>query len=308
MKNTTKYQNIHGNRKHKDSLFCMIFGRKKDLLELYNAINGTSYDNPDELEINTLDNALYMTVKNDVSCIIDCRMNLYEHQSTLNPNMPLRGFIYFSKLYSKYIDQRKLNVYSEGLQKIPTPQYIVFYNGMEDEPDRQTLRLSDAFQRAGGCLECEAVMLNINHGHNRELMEKCKPLAEYSAFITIVREYVKEKQLSLEDAIDCAIDECVREGILRDILISQRAEVHMSILETFDKELYEQDLKERAEARGLQQGIEQGIERGIERGKQQTLIRQIERKLAKGKNVQEIADDLEETVEVIEELISQIRP
>ena len=189
MKNTTEYQNIHGNRTYKASLFQMIFKEKKELLSLYNAVNGTSYDNPDELEINTLENALYMNVKNDVSCLIDCTMNLYEHQSTYNPNMPLRGFFYFSKLYSKYADQRKMNVFSETLQKIPTPQYIVFYNGLKEEPDRQVLRLSDAFLTDGGCLECKAVMLNINYGHNRELMEKCRPLAEYTEFIDTVSRF-----------------------------------------------------------------------------------------------------------------------
>ena len=295
MKNTTEYQNIHGNRTYKASLFHMIFKEKKELLSLYNAVNGTSYNNPDELEINTLENALYMNVKNDVSCIIDCTMNLYEHQSSYNPNMPLRGFFYFSRLYSKYVDQRKMNVFSETLQKIPTPQYIVFYNGLKEEPDRQVLCLSDAFLTDGGCLECKAVMLNINYGHNRELMEKCRPLAEYTEFIDTVRRYAKDPELSLSDAIDLAINECIGKGILKDILTKQRGEVHMSILETFDQELYERDLKEQATSKGIQQGWEKAH------------INIIQKKLAKGKSIEEIADALEISVKEVQKLIEQMK-
>ena len=113
-------------------------------------------------------------------------MNLYEHQSSYNPNMPLRGLIYFAQLYNIYTEKRKLNLFSSTLQKIPTPQYIVFYNGLKNEPDRKILKLSDAFMNSGGCLECSALMVNINYGHNRELMEKCRRLEEYALFIATV--------------------------------------------------------------------------------------------------------------------------
>ena len=245
MKDTIEYQNIHGNRNHKDSLFRKVFRKKKDLLALYNALNGTHYKNEDDLEINTLDNALYMSIKNDVSCIIGCTMNLYEHQSSYNPNMPLRGLIYFAQQYNIYTEKRKLNLYSSTMQKIPTPRYIVFYNGLRNEPDRQLLKLSDAFQTEGGCLECEAVMLNINYGQNRELMEKCKRLKEYAFFIATVRKYAGNKMLKLGEAITSAIDECIEKEILLDILTEERAEVFMYILESFNKELYERDLKEK---------------------------------------------------------------
>ena len=167
----TENQDIRGNRNHKDALFRMVFSKKEDLLDLYNAVRGTAYQNVEDLEVNTLENVLYMAMKNDISFMIDCTMNLYEHQSSYNPNMPLRGLMYFVQLYSKYADQRKLNLYSTTIQKIPTPQFVVFYNGMKEEPDRQILKLSDAFQSEGGCIECEATMLNINLGRNMELME-----------------------------------------------------------------------------------------------------------------------------------------
>jgi len=258
MNKAIKYENIHGNRKHKDTLFRKVFRKKKDLLDLYNALNGTSYENEDDLEITTLDSALYMAVKNDVSCIVGCAMNLYEHQSSYNPNMPLRGLIYFAELYNIYAEKRKLNLFSSTLQKIPTPQYVVFYNGLKDESDRQVLKLSDAFQAEDGCLECETVMLNINYGHNRELMKKCRRLEEYALFIATVRRYAGNRMLSLGDAITLAIDECIEKGILSDILTEERAEVHMYILETFDKELYEKGLKDDAYEYGKTDGKREG--------------------------------------------------
>ena len=258
MNQTIEYRDIHGNRKYKDSLFRMVFSKKRDLLDLYNAINGTDYCNPEDLEINTLDNVLYISKKNDVSFIIGCTMNLYEHQSSYNPNMPLRGIVYFSKQYNKYVEQRKLNLFSSSLQKIPTPKYIVFYNGLKDEPDRQVLKLSDAFQSTGGCLECKATMLNINYGKNLELMEKCKRLEEYAMFVAAVRKYALGGKMSRGEAITCAIDECIQNGILVDVLREQRTEVIMYILESFDKEIYERDLKAEAIAEGLAEGRAEG--------------------------------------------------
>ena len=267
MNNTIKYQNIHGNREYKSSLFNLTFQKKEDLLSLYNAINGTAYSNPEDLEINTLENALYIKVKNDISCIIGCTMNLYEHQSTPNPNMPLRGMIYFSQLYNIYAKKRKLNLYSSTLQKIPTPQYIVFYNGVTDEPDRQVLRLSDAFQTEGGCMECEAVMLNINYGRNRELMEKCRRLEEYAIFVATVRKHAEDKNLSQSEAITLAIEECIEKGFLLDILLDQRMEVFMYILEAFDKEIYERDLKEDAFEDGKKEAYIEMIQKGLIKAK-----------------------------------------
>ena len=184
-----------------------------------------------------------------------------------------------------------LNLFSSTLQKIPTPQFVVFYNGLKNEPDRQILRLSDAFQTKGGCLECEAVMLNINYGKNLELMEKCRRLEEYAIFIATVREYAADKKRSLSEAITLAIDACIEKGILLDILTAERTEVFMYILESFDKELYERDLKQNA----------------YDDGVQNKLLSLIKIKLEKGKSIEQIADELEETVESIEKLISDMK-
>ena len=142
----------------------MVFKNKKDLLDLYNAVNGTDYEDAEALEVNTLENVLYISMKNDVSFIIGNTMNLYEHQSSRNENMPLRGFLYFAKMFENYISENDIDLFSRRIQKIPTPKYIVFYNGRENEPDQRILRLSDAFIKEVGCLECEVVLLNINYG------------------------------------------------------------------------------------------------------------------------------------------------
>lgn len=251
MNNTIEYRNIRENRKYKDSLFRMVFKKKEDLLDLYNAINGTSYSDVDDMEVNTLENVLYISMKNDVSFVIGCSMSLYEHQSTKNANMPLRGLFYFARLYENYVTENGLDIYSSKLQKIPTPQYIVFYNGTKKEEDERILKLSDAFMKEGGCLECEVRLLNINYGHNRELMEKCRRLEEYAIFVSRVRYYTKKESLSLKKAINLAMNECIKEGILIDILTKQRNEVFGVILSTFNKELYEKNLKQNAYEDGI---------------------------------------------------------
>ena len=243
------------NRSYKDRLFKIIFEDKKELLSLYNALTGKNYQNPDELEINTIDDVIYMHLKNDMSFILDDWQNLFEQQSTFNPNQPLRGFFYFADLYKvKYFGKK---IYSTRLLKIPTPQYIVFYNGTTNMPDKKELRLSDAFQQPTEQPDIEVIahMLNINYGHNKELMERCRKLKEYAQFIDIIRHYLREnKQWSNEQAISKAIDDCIQNNILRDILQKERLRVMASILSEFDevgyKEMIQDEAIEDGEIRG----------------------------------------------------------
>ena len=243
------------NRSYKDRLFKIIFEDKKELLSLYNALTGKNYQNPDELEINTIDDVIYMHLKNDMSFILDDWQNLFEQQSTFNPNQPLRGFFYFADLYKvKYFGKK---IYSTRLLKIPTPQYIVFYNGTTNMPDKKELRLSDAFQQPTEQPDIEVVahMLNINYGHNKELMERCRKLKEYAQFIDIIRHYLKENEhWSNEQAISKAIDDCIQNNILRDILQKERLRVMASILSEFDevgyKEMIQDEAIEDGEIRG----------------------------------------------------------
>ena len=293
------------NREHKSTVFCKVFADKKDLMNLYNALNGTDYKDENDLEINTLENVIYMTMKNDVSFIIDCNLNLYEHQSTFNPNMPLRGLIYFSQLYNKYATQNGLDLFSSALQEIPLPQYVVFYNGRKAQPDKTTLRLSDAFSDKSrrGCLECEVDMLNINYGHNRELMDKCKKLEEYAIFVDTARKYALKSPQNPRKALVQAVDECIQNNVLKDLLISQKSEVLETMLTTFNKELYEKNLREQAIAEGLAEGRAQGHAEG-----RATLLTDlVQKKLAKNMSIPAIAEALEQSEEVILSIVDQIK-
>lgn len=126
----TQTKELATNREFKSRLFTMIFSEKKALLELYNAMSGKDYKDPELLEINTLENAIYMSMQNDLSFIIYMRLNLYEQQSTFNPNMPLRNLFYVSNLYSAIVSNE--NIYGTKLIKLPTPMFVVFYNGYKE--------------------------------------------------------------------------------------------------------------------------------------------------------------------------------
>ena len=238
------------NREHKDRLFKFIFQEKKNLLQLYNALNGTEYNEPEDLEIVTLEDVIYMRMKNDIAFVLDYRMNLFEHQSTDNPNMPLRGLLYIARQYEKYISQNEYNVFSTKAIPLPTPQYVVFYNGDRWKGERKVLKLSDCFvnKEIRGCMEIEVIQLNINYGHNKEIMEKCKVLGEYAVFVSKVKNY--SKTLSIEEAVDKATDECIEEGILKKILIEHRAEVKDMLLTEYDEEktmrLFQKEYEEEA--------------------------------------------------------------
>lgn len=243
----------------------MIFGNRKAALELYNAINHSNYQNPEQLEITTIEGAIYMGVKNDLSFLIDSVMNLYEAQSTRNPNMPLRGLIYFARVYQGYVEKRELDIYSGSRIKIPLPQYIVFYNGLQEEPDRREYRLSDAFERKQDsyCLECVATVLNINTGHNRQLMENCSLLWQYAFFVSKVRLYLERYPENLEGAVDMAVEECIEEDILADFLKKQRGEVKDVILTEYNAERHIRNEKKLSYEEGVKEGIEKGLEQGI---------------------------------------------
>ena len=266
-------ESVSINRTYKDRLFKIIFEDKKELLSLYNALTGKNYQNPDELEINTIDDFIYMHLKNDMSFILDDWQNLFEQQSTFNPNQPLRGFFYFADLYKvKYFGKK---IYSTRLLKIPTPQYIVFYNGTTSMPDRKELRLSDAFQQPTEQPDIEVVahMLNINYGHNKELMERCRKLKEYAQFIDIIRHYLREnKQWSNEQAISKAIDDCIQNNILRDILQKERLRVMASILSEFDEVGYKEMIRQEAYEDAYEEAYEEGVEYGVKYGGVKTLI------------------------------------
>ena len=246
------------NRIYKDRLYKMIFNDKSELLKLYNAINGTHYDDPAMLTISTLDNAIYMTMENDLSFIIDMRLALYEQQSTVNPNLPLRFLMYITDIYSAYT--KDMNIYGSKKVQIPLPSFVIFYNGVKSQPDRTEFLLSELFHPTTDqpALELKAVMLNINKGHNQELMNACHTLRDYSEYVARIRTYSAE--MPLTDAVEKAITECIHENILRDFLLKNRAEAKAMSIYEYDEE------------KTLRMFREEGYEDGERNGKIQATI------------------------------------
>ena len=246
------------NTEHKDRVFKFIFGnpdKRQWTLDLYNAINGSGYDNPDDIQFNTIDDAVYLGMKNDVSFIIMNELHLWEHQSTYNPNMPMRFFIYAAKLYEKYITGSEYYQYSRTLQTAPCPRCICFYNGTENQPEEKVLRLSDAFIGEGD-IEVRVRMLNINYGKNENLMNVCEPLNEYAWLVDTIRKNQKIMS-SIEDAVEAAIAEMPDDFVIRKFLLLNKAEVKGMFLTEWDQaKVLEQERKD-----SLKLGISQTNER-----------------------------------------------
>ena len=242
---------IKGNRECKDTLFCFLFGNEKYkelTLSLYNAINGTDYDDPSLITISTLKDVIFVSIRNDVSFLIEGTFNFYEHQSTFNPNMPIRMFIYAAREYNKYICDRKMNVYLDSKLTLPVPKLVCFYNGDKDQPDSRLLRFTDLLGEGTdpsvSDIEITIHMFNINFDRNRDLLNKCRALQEYSMFVQGVRNFITQHTLTHKDniapAIIYALDNLPEESVIRPILLSNKSEViDMCITEyTREKELY----------------------------------------------------------------------
>ena len=257
------------NRKYKDRLFNFIFGSHGNrvwTLNLYNAVNGTSYTDPELIQINTIKEVLYLGMHNDVSFLIAGEINLYEQQSSYNPNMPLRLLQYLGNLYEKYIAERELNKYGSTLISLPVPRLVVFYNGEKEQPDESILRLSDAFpEGAESDVEVQVRMLNVNQGRNMKLMEACQPLSEYAWLMQRIRENIKvnkdsgvDKELIVKKAVDQAIEEMPKEYLLKSFLEVHRAEVQGMLLTEYNEaeamKLFELDGIRKGRAEGRAEG------------------------------------------------------
>ena len=290
------------NMKYKDRVFRMIFGYEKykeNLLELFNALNDTNYTNPDDLEINTLDDVFYMKMKNDVSCIIDNRIAVYEHQSTWSYNMPLRGFRYTAELYNKLIYEQDLDVYRRKMIRLPTPQYVVFYNGIERRAEKEILRLSDSFIMpcSEGEYEWTATVYNINDGHNKDLMNKCKILQEYATMVAKIREF-RQKGCDLDMAIEEAIEYCLLHDGLMDFLLEHKSEVADMLRMEYDEARTMNHLKE--------DYYEEGVKDGETIGAMKAKISLICRNLSVGIAAEQIAEFMGEDISFVRKVCDEI--
>ena len=246
---------------YKDRLFNFIFGSEENkawTLSLYNAINGSNYTDPDAIEIATIKEIMYLGMRNDVAFFITEEMNLFEHQATYNPNMPLRLMQYAGNLYEKYITERKLNKYGKTLVKLPAPKLVVFYNGTDEQEDETILKLSDSFpEGADFDIEVRVRMLNVNYGRNRKLLEACKPLSEYAWIVQEVR--TNKTREDLDSAIDRAITDMPDEFFIKPFLMAHRAEVKGMLLTEYKEaetmELFREEGREEGRAEGETRGI-----------------------------------------------------
>ena len=229
-----KGKELREQKNYKDTVFRMLFSKRQRALDLYNGVNDTDYKDETLLHFNTLENAIYMNVHNDLSFLIANQVNLYEHQSTLPANMPLRDLFYIADILQKMLMDK--TIYSSKRLTIPNPNFVVFYNGTGAMPERMELKLSGSYAvpTDNPALELKVTVLNINPDMNNRLKEKCPALEQYMLYVEQVREYAKH--MELRDAVEKAVDDCIHAGILRDFLMEQKAEVvKMSIYE-FDEE------------------------------------------------------------------------
>ena len=205
-----------GNREYKSDVFCMLMEEPGYALEVYNALNHSDYSNPGLVEVCNLERGISLSVRNDAAFILDMNLSVYEHESTVCPNMPLRELIYVTNILEQWV--KKQNLYGRKLVKIPTPRFVVFYNGVEEQRSQYQLKLSDAYANPMEApeLELTCTVYNINVGKNQALLSKCPVLRQYMIFVDYVREYLgKYPEKDLRKAINKAIDRCIREGVLR---------------------------------------------------------------------------------------------
>ena len=289
------------NRKYKDSVFVDLFSEdekaKENFLSLYNALHNTKLTAIELLKNIRLDQVLYMTFYNDVSYLVDNKIIvLAEHQSTINPNMPLRCLEYISRLYETLFESKEK--YSRKLLKIPSPEFYVFYNREEDYPCDKTLKLSEAFieKAAEPNLELTVKVININR---HPVLENCKTIQEYSIFVETVRKW---KEIDPQNGFEKAVEECIENNILREYLKRKSKEVVNMLLAEYD---YETDIAvQRAEEREIAfaEGIEQGIEQGFSNGSRQAKLETAKAFKRFGFDIDKIAEGTGLSVEEIEKL------
>jgi len=267
---TTQKDETNATPKYRDRLFRAIFDdpdHRDWLLSLYNAVNGSSYTNVEDLESTTLDDVIYMKMKNDVSFILNNQMSLYEHQTSYSPNLPLRGFLYYAELLrQKYHDHK---IYSTSRIKIATPSYIVFYNGNQEIEESCVLRMSDSFEvplkKGEPIYEWSCKVLNINKGKNKKLIESCRALQDYVEYVSMVKENLSLGK-GLNSAVEEALDKAVDLNLLDGYFNRHRARIKAMSLTEYNEEEAKKVFHDDGYNEGVAAGIEAGMQKGLEVG------------------------------------------
>ena len=288
----------NGNREHKSDVISMMLQIPEYALDVYNAMNDSAYTDPDMIQIMRLENGISLSVRNDASFFISNYLNLYEHQSTYSPNAPLRFLIYLTNLLKTTI--RKRDLYSRKRVQIATPHFAVFYNGTEKRPEKEVLKLSDAFihQTDTPEIELTVTVYNINPDNNTQLLEKSEVLRSYMIFVNRVRENLEHQRKieqntrflsseyneaehddtelmeDLEAAINEAIDYCIEHDIMETFFRENRSEVTKSMVLDYTWERREELIRAEEYEDGKREGLEIGRAEG-EKATQKKLLQNL---------------------------------
>ena len=293
--------------KFKDNVFCMLYRDKRNLLELYNALNNSAYTNVDDLQVTTLNGGSYMKYKNDASFLLCMSLYMFEQQSSKNPNMPLRFLHYVSDVFRELFSNSMLH--RRSMIKIPVPHFVTFYNGLEKWiEDEDEIRLSDMYEITTDNPELELKVRVININEDVHILNKCKTLRDYMTFVNKVRFKMGVEGDDVRIAVTEAMDECIDEDILVDFFEQHREEVVEVSIYDYDeeevrkvlaKEMAEEMVGEMAEKYAqeyAQKVAEEVSEKAFAEGKQSMMINQIIKKVKKSKTLETIASELEEEV------------
>ena len=285
----SKEEKLITNKEVKSSAFATYFGAPENAARLFEALEPGIKVLPEEIDFTTLNGVLFMARKNDLAFTVKKKvLVISEHQATINLNMPLRDAIYFGRNMEKLIEPKAL--YRKQRIPLPTPEFYVFYNGNDDYPAEEILRLSDSYleKTEEPMLDLAVKVININFPENHPILERCRPLYEYSWFIQRIKDYLKTGK-NRDEAIVQAIDDCLKAGMMADFLAEHGSEAVNMLYTEFN----------------MEDALEVRFEEGIEKGEEKKLKEQVEKKLAKGKSIETIAQELEETTEVIRQLLEQ---
>ena len=291
--------------KFKDNVFCMLYRDKRNLLELYNALNNSAYTNVDDLQVTTLNGGSYMKYKNDASFLLCMSLYMFEQQSSKNPNMPLRFLHYVSDVFRELFSNSMLH--RRSMIKIPVPHFVTFYNGLEKWiEDEDEIRLSDMYEIPTDNPELELKVRVININEDVHILNKCKTLRDYMTFVNKVRFKMGVEGDNVRIAVTEAMNECIDEDILVDFFEQHREEVVEVSIYDYDeeevrkvlaKEMAEEMVGEMAEKYAqeyAQKVAEEVSEKAFAEGEQSMMINQIIKKVKKSKTLETIASELEE--------------
>ncbi len=288
--------------KYKDNVFCMLYRDKKNLLELYNALNNSNYTNVDDLKVTTLNGGSYMKYKNDASFLLSMNLYMFEQQSSKNLNMPLRFLHYVSDVFRELFSNDTLH--RRSMLKIPVPHFVTFYNGLEKWIDEEAeIKLSDMYEIPVDNPQLELKVRVININKDTDILSKCKTLRDYMTFVNKVRYKTAFGREDVKLAVLEAMDECIEENILVDFFEQHREEVVEVSIYDYDEEKVRKTLVEEA----VEEAVEKAVEEAKREDRQLNMINLIIKKIKKEKTLETIASELEEDVEDIRLLYDMVK-